>query len=85
MTHTPEPLIHRYEVTFEAAEIKQGRSFVTLALSRDGQEADRTTLLFFEPAEDMTAHDTERLVHFLNRYIVRFGIVIADAPEPESP
>jgi hypothetical protein len=85
MTHTPEPLIYRYDVTFEAAEIEQGRSFVTLALSQNGQDADQTTLFFFEVAEGMTSEATKRLVQFLNRYIVRFGAVIAEPPEPESP
>ena len=85
MTETPEPLIHRYEVTFEAAEIEQGRSFVTLALSREGQEADQSTLFFFEVAEGMTPQATKRLVQFLNTCIVRFGAVITEPPEPGSP
>ena len=83
MTETPEPLIHRYDVTFEAAEIEQGRSFVTLALSQGGQEADQSTLFFFEVAEGMTPEATKRLVQFLNTYIVRFGAVIAEAAHPE--
>jgi hypothetical protein len=31
-----EPPIYRYDVTFEATEIDQGRSIVRLALSRGG-------------------------------------------------
>ena len=38
-----EPPIYRYDVTFEATEIEQGRSIITLALSRDGTSSARAT------------------------------------------
>jgi hypothetical protein len=79
-----EPPIYRYDVTFEATQIDQGRSIVRLALSREGTASAPSTAFFFEPKEEMTLEATELLAQFLNQYVARFGIVLPDAPEPEE-
>ncbi len=79
-----EPPIYRYNVTFEATQIDQGRSIVRLALSRDDTASAPGTTFFFEPKEEMTPEATELLAQFLNQYIARFGIIMPDAAEPEE-
>ena len=79
-----EPPIYRYDVTFEATEIDQGRSIVRLALSREGTVSAPSTAFFFEPKEEMTPEATELLAGFLNQYIARFAFVPPDVPEPED-
>jgi hypothetical protein len=83
VTETPEPPIYRYDVTFEATEIEQGRSIVRLALSREGTASTPGTTFFFEPKEEMTPEATELLARFLNQYIARFAFVPPDIAEPE--
>ena len=85
ITNNAEPTIHRYDVTFQAAEIGEGHSIITLALSRDGQMSDQNTVFFFETAEQMTPHASKLLAEFLNKYIARLGLVLAEADEPEVP
>ncbi len=80
----PEAPIHRYDVTFEATEIEKRRSIITFSLSRDGQAADQSTVFFFEPDESMSAEATDLLAQFLNRYIARLGVVVAEAAETED-
>jgi hypothetical protein len=84
MTDMTEPPIYRYDVTFEATEIDQGRSIVRLALSREGTASTPGTTFFFEPKEEMTPEATELLAGFLNQYIARFGIVLPDTAEPDE-
>jgi len=79
-----EPPIYRYDVTFEATEIDQGRSIVTLALSHEGSASAPSTTFFFEPTEEMTPEDTKLLAQFLNQYITRLGIVLPDTAEPDD-
>ncbi len=79
-----EPPIYRYDVTFEATEIDQGRSIVRLALSREDTASAPGTTFFFEPKEEMTPEATELLAQFLNQYIARFGIVLPKEGEPQS-
>ena len=76
--------IYRYDVTFEATEIDQGRSIVTLALSHEGSASAPSTTFFFEPTEEMTPEDTKLLAQFLNQYITRLGIVLPDTAEPDD-
>jgi hypothetical protein len=80
-----EPPIYRYDVTFEASQIDQGRSIVRLALSREGTTSAPRTTFFFEPKEEMTPEATELLAPFLNQYIARFGIVLPATAEPDEP
>ena len=84
MTDTPEPPIYRYDVTFEATEIEQGRSIVRLALSREGTASAPATTFFFEPKEEMTPEATELLAGFLNQYIAHFTFVPPDAAFEET-
>jgi hypothetical protein len=79
-----EPPIYRYDVTFEATQIDQGRSIVRLALSREGTASAPSTTFFFEPKEEMTPEATELLAQFLNQYIARFGIVLPNEGEPQG-
>ena len=79
-----EPPIYRYDVTFEATEIDQGRSIVRLALSREDTTSAPGTAFFFEPKEEMTPEATELLAGFLNQYVARFGIVLPDMAEPDE-
>ncbi len=79
-----EPPIYRYDVTFEATEIDQGRSIVRLALGREGTTSTPSTTFFFEPKEEMTPEATELLAQFLNQYVTRFGIVLPDMAEPDE-
>jgi hypothetical protein len=81
---TPEPLLYRYDVTFEATEIDQGRSIVRLALSREGTTSAPSTTFFFEPKEDMTPEATELLAQLLNQHIARFAFVPPDVVELEE-
>ncbi len=79
-----EPPIYRYDVTFEATEIDQGRSIIRLALSREDTASATGTAFFFEPKEEMTPEATELLAQFLNQYIARFGIVLPNEGEPQG-
>ena len=76
-----EPPIHRYDVTFEATEIQEGRSIIRLALSREDTASAPGTTFFFEPKEEMTPDATELLAQFLNQYIARFGIIMPEEDE----
>jgi hypothetical protein len=84
MTDMLKAPIHRYDVTFEATEIDQGRSIVGVVLSRDGAISDHAPVLFFEPKEDMTPEDTRLLAHFLNQYITGFGLIMPEGDEPQG-
>jgi hypothetical protein len=79
-----EPPIYRYDVTFEATEINQGRSIVRLALSREDTASTPGTTFFLEPKEDMTPEATELLAGFLNQYITHFGMVLPDTAGPDE-
>jgi hypothetical protein len=79
-----EPPIYRYDVTFEATQIEQGRSIVRLALSRKDTASAPSTAFFFEPKEEMTPEATELLAGFLNQYVARFGIVLPEEDEPQG-
>ena len=79
-----KPTIYRYEVTFESTQIEEGRSIVTLALSREGTASAPSTTFFFEPKEEMTPEATELLAGFLNQYVARFGIVLPEEDEPQG-
>ena len=76
-----EPPIYRYDVTFEATQIEEGRSIVRLALNREGTASTPSTTFFFEPKEEMTPEATELLAQFLNQYIARFGIIMPEEDE----
>ncbi len=76
-----EPPIYRYDVTFEATEIQEGRSIIRLALSREDTASAPGTTFFFEPKEEMTPEATELLAQFLNQYITRFGIIMPEEDE----
>ncbi len=76
-----EPPIYRYDVTFEATEIQEGRSIIRLALSREDTTSAPGTTFFFEPKEEMTPEATELLAGFLNQYIARFGIIMPEEDE----
>jgi hypothetical protein len=78
-----EPPIYRYDVTFEATEIDQGRSIVRLALSREGTPPPQHHVLL-RAQEEMTPEDTKLLAQFLNQYITRFAFVPPDMAEPDE-
>ena len=50
-----EPPIYRYDVTFEATQIEEGRSIVRFALSREDTASAPGTTFFLEPKEEMMA------------------------------
>ena len=79
-----EPPIYRYDVTFEATQIEEGRSIIRLALSREDTASAPGTAFFFEPKEEMTPEATELLAGFLNQYIAHFTFVPPDAAFEET-
>jgi hypothetical protein len=78
-----EPPIYRYDVTFEATQIDQGRSIVRLALSRRAPPRPRHhVLLRAQGGDDARGHRTPG--RFLNQYVARFGIVLPEEDEPQG-
>ena len=77
-----ELAIHRYNVTFEAAKVYSGGSFIGLSISQGEGPLAPGTMFFLEPKEGITADETTRLAECLNRCISRFGVMSAATEAP---
>ena len=81
MTDMSKQTIHHYGVSFEAAKVYSGGSFIALAVTQGEGPLDHGTMFFLEPKEGITADETARLAALLNKCIARFGVV----PGAEAP
>ncbi len=73
--------VSRAEVTFEARQDSEGRSFIGLILTKDGRPAAGDRLFTLDLVSELTPQEIETLVEVLNRCVTHLGMA---TPEPEE-
>ena len=82
MTSMSKLAIHRYNVTFEAAKVYSGGSFISLSLSQGEGPLAPGMMFFLEPKEGITPEEKARLAECLNKCIAWFGVVTGATNAP---